>query len=206
MTPRVSKVTDDDIFAAAQRAMTRHGPTELTLAQIAAEAGVTAGRLVQRFGSKRGLLLALSNRFGSGSGEMFRALRAAHPSPLEALREYGACMAGLAPTPEALARNLAYLQLDLTDPDFRANLLGNARDSRRQLEALVREAVKAGELNRETPAAQLARTVESVISGALMTWACYQEGTAERWLRREVEAVLSPYLPPRPTSRRRRAR
>ena len=199
MSPRTSKVTDDDVFLAAQRAMTRYGPTELTLAHIAAEAGVTAGRLVQRFGSKRGLLLALSDRFGGGAAEIFGALRAAHPSPLQALREYGACMAGLAPTPEALARNLAYLQLDLTDPDFRVNLLANARESRRELEALVREAVKARELKRETPAAQLARTVESVISGALMTWACHQEGTAERWLRRQLEAVLSPYLPDGPT-------
>jgi AcrR family transcriptional regulator len=206
MSPRTSKVTDDDVFAAAQRAMTRHGPTELTLAHIAAEAGVTAGRLVQRFGSKRGLLLALSRRFGGGAGETFRALRAAHPSPLVALREYGACMAGLAPTPEALARNLAYLQLDLTDPDFRVNLLANARDSRRELEALVRDAVRSGELVRDTPPAQLARTVESVINGALMTWACHQEGTAQRWLKRELEAVLAPYLPPPPAARRRRAR
>jgi AcrR family transcriptional regulator len=204
MSPRTSKVSDDDVFAAAQRAMTRHGPTELTLAHIAAEAGVTAGRLVQRFGSKRGLLLALSNRFGGGAGAIFRALRAAHPSPLQALREYGACMAGLAGTPEALARNLAYLQLDLTDPDFRANLLANARDSRRELEALVRDAVKARELKRETKPAQLARTVESVTSGALMTWACHQEGTAERWLRRELEAVLAPYLRHRTSTRQRR--
>ena len=206
MSPRARKVTDDDVFAAAQRAMTRHGPTELTLAHIAAEAGVTAGRLVQRFGSKRGLLLALSRRFGGGAGEMFRALRVAHPSPLEALREYGACMAGLAPTPEALARNLAYLQLDLTDPDFRANLLANARESRRELEALVRDAVRSGELAADTLPAQLARTVESVINGALMTWACHQEGTAQRWLRRELDAVLAPYLPRRRTARRRRVR
>jgi hypothetical protein len=114
-------------------------------------------------------------------------------------------MAGLAPTPDALARNLAYLQIDLTDPDFRANLLANARETRRQLESLVRDAVAAGELAGTTPARQLARTVETVVSGALMTWACYQEGTAERWLTREVEAVLEPYLPatgPRRQSRR----
>ena len=205
MSPRASRVSDDEVFAAAQRAMTRFGPTELTLAHIAAEAGVTAGRLVQRFGSKRGLLLAVSSRVGGGAAEIFDALRAAHQSPLQALREYGACMAGLAPTPGALARNLAYLQLDLTDPDFRVNLLAHARESRGELEALVRDAVKGGELRRDTPPAQLARTVESVINGALMTWACHQEGTAERWLRRELEAVLTPYLPPRP-ARRRRAR
>jgi AcrR family transcriptional regulator len=196
VSPAPRKVTDDDVFAATQRAMARYGPQELTLAHIAAEAGVTAGRLVQRFGSKRLLLLALSNRFGSGGGEMFEAIRLASGSPLAALRAYAACMAGLAPTADALARNLAYLQIDLTDPDFRANLLANARETRRQLESLVRAAVSARELAETTPARQLARTIETVVSGALMTWACYQEGPAERWLAREVEAVLEPYLPP----------
>ena len=62
------KVSNDEIFAAAQRAMTRRGPHELTLADVAAEAGVSAGRLVQRFGSKRALLLALAERFAGSAG------------------------------------------------------------------------------------------------------------------------------------------
>ena len=60
MSPRPRKVSDEAVFAAAYRAMNRLGPGELTLAEIANEAGVTAGALVQRFGSKRALLLALS--------------------------------------------------------------------------------------------------------------------------------------------------
>ena len=97
--PRRSKVTDDEIFAATQRAMTRRGPQELTLADIAAEAGVTAGRLVQRFGSKRALLLTLLERFAGSAGSVFQGLRAAHPGPLATLRAYAACMADLARTP-----------------------------------------------------------------------------------------------------------
>ena len=62
---------------AAQRAMSRLGPGELTLADIAGEAGVTAGLLVQRFGSKRELLLALAERFSGGTAEMFAELRGA---------------------------------------------------------------------------------------------------------------------------------
>ncbi|MCK6488186.1 MAG: helix-turn-helix domain-containing protein, partial [Planctomycetes bacterium] len=83
------KVTDEDVFAAAQRAMSRRGPHELTLADIAAEAGVTPGRLVQRFGSKRALLVALSERVrlaaAAGADSSFREracrLLAAHPEP-----------------------------------------------------------------------------------------------------------------------------
>ena len=96
MSPRPQKVTDDDIFMAAQRAMSRLGPGELTLADIAREAGVTAGLLVQRFGSKRDLLLTLSERFSGGTSEMFAELRRGHRSPLATLRAYSDCMAHMA--------------------------------------------------------------------------------------------------------------
>ena len=48
-----------------------------------------------------------------------------------------------------------------------------------------------------------ARAVEAVISGSLMTWACYQEGTAANWIRRNLDAVLRPHIePPRAVSKR----
>ncbi|HVS14520.1 MAG TPA: helix-turn-helix domain-containing protein [Thermoanaerobaculia bacterium] len=97
------------MFAAGQRAVSRRGPHELTLAAIAEEAGVTPGRLVQRFGSKRALLVTLSERFAGSARLIFAGLRASHVEPLATLRAYAACMADLAPTPDALLRNLAYL-------------------------------------------------------------------------------------------------
>lgn len=188
------KVTDDEIFAAVQRAMTRKGPHELTLAHIAVEAGVSPGRLVQRFGSKRALLLTLAERFAGSAGAVFDGLRAAHPDSLAALRAYATCMADLAATPDTLARNLAYLQIDLTDPEFRGHLLRNARATRRELEALVRSAIVEGALSGDVDPGGLARTIEAVISGSLMTWACYREGPAGVWMRRDLDAVLQPYL------------
>ena len=194
MPERRRKATDDEIFAAAQRAMTRRGPHELTLADIAAEAGVSAGRLVQRFGSKRALLLVLAERFAGGAGTLFEGLRATHRHPLATLRAYATCMADLAATPEALSRNLAYLQIDLIDPEFRAHLLTNARATRLEIESLLRSAVMEGALRRDTDTARLARTIETVISGSLMSWACYREGPAAAWIRRNLDAVLQPHL------------
>ena len=125
--------------------MSRLGPSELTLAEIAKEAGLTAGALVQRFGSKRELLLALSNRYSGGTTEMFEQLRGAHRSSLAVLRAYAECVAGLATSPAALARNLSYLQLDLTDPDFRTHLVKQARASRVELRKIIETAIAAGE-------------------------------------------------------------
>ena len=195
MPGRRQKVTDEEVFAAAQRVMSRHGPHELTLADIAAEAGVTAGRLVQRFGSKRALLVVLSERFAGSAGVVFAGLRAAHGGPLATLRAYAACMADLAPTPEALLRNLAYLQGDLADDVLRGHLVENARATRGEIETLIEAAAAAGELRRDVNVPALARTVETVVGGSLMSWATYREGNAVDWIGEDLEAVLAPWLP-----------
>lgn len=188
------------MFAAAQRAMSRRGPHELTLADIAAEAGVTPGRLVQRFGSKRALMVALSERFPGSAGPVFAALRAAHRGPLATLRAYAACMADLAPTPHALLRNLAYLQADLADDVLREHLVENARATRREIEALLEAAIVGGELRRDVDVRALACTVEAVIGGSLMSWATYRQGRAVDWIGRDLESVLSPWLRRRRTA------
>jgi hypothetical protein len=41
----------------------------------------------------------------------------------------------------------------------------------------------------------LARTVEVVVGGSLMSWATYREGKAVDWLVRDLDAVLKPWLP-----------
>lgn len=194
MSPRPQKASDDEVFAAAQRAMERLPPSALTLADIAQEAGVTAGALVHRFGSKRELLLALANRFGGAAKEVMDGLRAQHRSPLAVVRAYAVCMALLAKSPDALARNLAYLQIDLIDPEFRKPLMTNAKATRKELEALIREAVDARELHRRTDAGSLALSIETVVSGALLTWAVHREGSAAAWMRARVDAILAPYL------------
>jgi len=80
----------------------------------------------------------------------------------------------MAASPAALARNLAYLQIDLTDPDFRRHLVKQARATRAALRRLVQAAVEAGELARKVQPAQLARTIEATLSGSMFTWAFYR--------------------------------
>ena len=177
--------------------MTRLGPGELTLAEIAVEAGITAGALVQRFGSKRELLLQLSAGAADGNAEFIRGLRRKQRSPIAVLRAYAECLATLAASPAALARSLAYLQIDLTDPDFRKHLLAQAKATRVALREVIDEAVKAGELTSAADPEALARVIETTLSGSLITWAIYRDGDAAPWLRADIDAVLAPYLPRR---------
>ena len=66
--------------------------------------------------------------------------------------------------------------------------------TRKELHKLVREATKAGELGPHTPPAQLARTIEAIVTGSMISWAFYQEGPAVKWMRRDLDAILAPYL------------
>lgn len=194
MSPRPQKATDAQLFEATCRLMNRVGPRELTLAAIAKEAGVTAAVLVQRFGSKRQLFLALSEKYADSRGDYFAQLEKQHSSPLAAIRAYAACMAGMASSPAALARSLAYLQIDMTDRDFRKYLAKHSRAARAGLERLIKAAVAAGELNRKVKQKDLARTIEALLSGSMIVWGFYRDGSAEKWMRQDLDAVLLPWL------------
>jgi AcrR family transcriptional regulator len=191
---RPQKATDDQIFAAAYRVMQRVAPPDFTLSAIADEAGVTAGLLVQRFGSKRGLMVRLAELSAGASVGFIEGLRERYESPLAVLRAYADCMADLAASPEAFARNLAYLVDDLRDPDLRRHLETQARRTRTAIAKLLTEAVAQGELAKGANPKHLARTIETIIGGSMLTWATYREGTAVRWMRQDLDLVLAPFL------------
>jgi AcrR family transcriptional regulator len=202
VSPRPRKASDDEIFAATTRVMARCGPSELTLAMIASEAGLTAGALVQRFGSKRALLLALSERFATSTDQLFAGLRASAASPLAALRAYADGMAGLGTSATVLANNLSWLQQDLTDPDFRRYTQMQARAGRRELQRLVEEAIANRELEPGVDPAMLARAIQVTVGGSLMAWAIEQDGTCRAWVAHDLETLLEPHVVRRRKGRR----
>ena len=103
MTPRPRLASDADILAGALRAITRLGPVRLTLAEVAREVGLSAPTLVQRFGSKRGLLLALAKQAPEGNEALFQTLREANASCLDALLAMADCMALMGSTPAEIS-------------------------------------------------------------------------------------------------------
>ncbi len=194
MSPRRRKAEDADVFAALVRVMHRRGPAELTLREIAAEAGIPAGALVQRFGPKRAMLLAHA-RYAAATGDIGVAVPSPRTSsPLTALRAITAVHAQLPSSPRASPRNLAYLHNDLVDPVLRRHLLRMSRAARAYYEKLVADAIDAGELRAETNAQALARSIEGTLNGSFLAWTLYREGSAGDWLRDDLEATLRPYL------------
>jgi AcrR family transcriptional regulator len=192
MSPRPRETTNEEILAATGRVMQRLGPAQITLADVAKEAGVVPATLIQRFKTKRGLLLAACRTAPDAVPRQFAEAQAKSASPLQALVEVYADCAGFAPTPEAVANGLAYLQVDLTDPGFREITLAQFRALRTETKRVLDEAVAARELDR-CDTEGLARLLQQLHDGAVLGWAVFREGSLDGWVRREVEALLRPY-------------
>ena len=67
-------------------------------------------------------------------------------SPLAALVAAATDMTRYLDTPEEVANSLAFLQMDLSDPDFHRLMVINSRKMLEGYRRLLREAVEAGEL------------------------------------------------------------
>lgn len=205
MSPRPRLTSDEAILAGASRAIARLGPSRVTLKHVAAEVGTSPATLVQRFGSKRGLLLALARSAADGSRREFAALRDAHPSsPTAALLAMADCMSRVVSTPDEISNGLAFLQMDLTDPDFHRLALKSGDVMHAEVRRLVTEAVKAGEIT-GAHVDSLARALQAALHGSMVGWAIARQGTLRDWLKRDLETVLRPYMTrkPRPTRRAR---
>ena len=192
MSPRQRLKPDSDILISAVRVIERLGPSRFTLADVGKEAGIAPATLLQRFGSKRGLLLAIASQGASGVREEFGRIRAQSRSPLRAIEAVARCMAQMAKSPEALANSLAFLEIDLADPEFHRLALAHARQFSVELRALIEEAVRAGEV-RECQTARLARAIQSLMGGSMLNWAIYREGKADAWIAADLETLLRPY-------------
>lgn len=190
--PRPRTASDVSILDAAFRVIVRLGPANVTLADVAREAGLAAATLVQRFGSKRGLLLALCKLNMESMDGCFAAIRAEHSSPLESLIVAATTMAQHVTSAEELANGLAFLQMDINDPEFRAVALQNSKALLAGYKSLIDDAIAANELMR-CDSKKLAQAVSSMAGGSIIGWAIMREGKAAVWVGSDVLTLLEPY-------------
>lgn len=195
MAGRPRLASDEQILEAVARGIGRHGPRELTLAHIAEDVGLAPATLVQRFGSKRGLFVALAARGPDAMAEVFERARGAEPTAVDGLRRALADLVSGIASREVMANNVAMLALDLADDDMGAHAARQAQVMHDQVERFLAAAVEQGELV-GADVDELTAVVLTVYNGALVTWAIDGSGELGAWLRRRLDAVLRPYRPP----------
>lgn len=190
---RPRSISDERLLVATGTVIGRSGPG-FTLAQVAAEAGVAVGTVSQRFGSKSGLLQALSRIGTHWTVDGMRAAAARSDSPLAALR------AAMVATHADLANgdgdgalvasnHLGQLGVDLGDPQLRALLAEHYAAMEAEVRRLVRPVVDDGWHG--PPPARAARVLLAVVIGVAMDWSIRPKGRLADRLAAETDAVLA---------------
>ncbi|WP_121000789.1 TetR/AcrR family transcriptional regulator [Saccharothrix australiensis] len=182
--PRPKTITDERLLTATGAVIGRRGPA-FTLAEVAAEAGVSVGTVAQRFGSKNGLLQALTRR---ATVDVERRMRAAAEGrdPLAGLRAaLLSWFEGIA-DPGQAGNHLAQLGVDLVDPELRALLADLYGAAERTVLALTRRV----HLPRAPSPERAARVLTVLVHGVAVDWSVRPRGDLADRLAEDVDAVL----------------
>lgn len=194
MSPRPRSVDDCTILEAAIRVLGRVGLERLTLADVGAEAGLSAATLVQRFGSKREMMLCLFRHGTEAAEARFASAMTSSESPLESLFAAAMDRVGAGDGPTTLSNRVAFFLSQMDDPEFHVLALENSNRSIDGYRVMLERAIEAGELNEEgLGPEQLAPTIHAMTFGSLVVWSIYREGSLRNRVRNDLEMLLNPF-------------
>ena len=185
---RPRSITDERLLAAAETVIGRCGPG-FTLAQVAAEAGAAVGTVAQRFGSKAGLLQALSRRATVLAVSQMQARAEAADDPVAGLSSAAVSVYAVLGDPEEAANHLGQLGVDIGDPELRALLGEHYTAVETELRRLMLAAAPA--LPHAPSVPRAARALLAVLNGVALDWSIRPHGRLADRLTEDVDAVLA---------------
>jgi AcrR family transcriptional regulator len=188
-------VSDDAILDATRQVLAELGPVKLTLAAVGSRVGLAPPTLMQRFGSKRGLLLASAARSPLMVLRAVEEAEARNASPLATLRDFALSAVAHIKHREELGNGLGFVQLDVADPEFHAHALAHSAAIVDSCARLYYAAVEAGELRPDIDVPALARHTLVCFTGALQVWAVNGWGSLRTFLADQLDLTIAPHRP-----------
>ncbi len=191
--PRPRTVSDGEILAAAAVVIGEIGPDRLTLGDVGRRVGLAPATLLQRFGSRRELLLALAGHDVDAVPARLRTAASAPGSLLDALVAALVATASQIDSPARFANHLAFLLKDLADPDFQAITHRYGAGVTAAIRDVLAAAADRGELDADADVDAVAHLVHVVYNGALVTWGMTSSGQPADRVGQHLRQVLGPY-------------
>ncbi|MEV4311582.1 TetR/AcrR family transcriptional regulator [Actinocrispum sp. NPDC049592] len=171
---RPRTITDARLLDALGQVIASRGPG-FTVADVAAQAGVSVGTVAQRFGSKHGLLVALSEAAIAQIPDLVRSAS----TVLQALLNV---YSGL-DDPATAPHNLAQLAADLADPELRG-LLG-------RFYSTLADELTPLLIPLQGAPPQAARLLVALTNGTAVDWSINPVGRLADRLTDDIGAVLN---------------
>lgn len=183
---RPRKLPDEAVFAHAHALMRERGSEGVTFAALAARSGLSGAALVQRFGTKQGLVHAALVHAWEGLEERTRRFAAEAERTAAGAVELLGRLSGDYGDIDTYADNLQVLREDLRDPELRAR--GSAWVD--TLSGAIGECFAGVP---DAPA-DIGRLMVAQWQGALLLWGFSPEGRVETFVRGHLERFVAAFL------------
>lgn len=206
---RTKTVSDDAVLDATSRVLLRRGPHDLTLADVAREAGIHASTILQRHGTKRALIVAFARRsaeraaaafpLAEGAGAVATRGRSRGASGVRRIPALRASLLALTRgmrTRTGLANSLALLVEDVRDEELRMHARVHADRTEDALTAHLGAAARRGEIAAPASPRALARLLQAAFNGAIVQWALRGTGTLDAWVGKVIDTFVETVSPP----------
>lgn len=169
------------MLEAVERVVLERGPHGFTLADVSKKAGIAPATLIQRFGTKQGLMRAFARQAAKRAA--VREPISDEP-PLKVLVRLLVARAAKIGDRKAFVNSMALLLEDIRDDAMRASAARQAYSTELVIERLLDD---AGVAEPE----KAARVLYAAWNGALIQWALRGEGTLEKYVRKTVGDALA---------------
>jgi AcrR family transcriptional regulator len=179
--------SDESIVMATLGLVAQHGPG-VTLAQVGGQVGLSAATVMQRFGSKRALMLEVAKSWGHDHEKVFDRGGVVGDDLPAGMSE----LAGLMSTPEEVANMTATLHIDLGDPEFREIIQSEIQRQRGLVQRELDRGIDKGEI-KPCDTAILSRQLQVVGLGSLQSWSIEPTGELSDWVHQCLKTALRPW-------------
>jgi len=188
--PRVKEKSDDSILEGALKVIIKKGPTSFSLMDVSKIVGLSPATLLQRFGSKKGLLtssIAYSNQLLlEDLNKLVSKIENSETSGLEAVVELLLGFAKGFKDPKQVAQGLDILKLDIIDPELNRVSIEYFSIRKKCIVGLLSRARERKEIPKNSDLEAIASCLEAVWQGTIMQWALFKSGSLSEHLRRNL--------------------
>lgn len=189
MPPKKS-INDDQVLEKALFVISEKGPDTFTLAEVGKAVGLAPATLMQRFGSKRMLLIRAAKHVPMKLSSDLKILKAKGLSwDKELLVLLGSTPEGLI-TRQEIANSLGLLKLDMIDPELHAVARDLMSRLRQRIQELLEQGKKEGSLKSQASVEQIAWELDALRHGLVIQWTLSGEGSLQEWLEKGIQNYL----------------
>lgn len=189
--PPKKLIDDAQVLEKAIFVISEKGPETFTLADVGKAVGLAPSTLMQRFGSKRALLIKAAKHVPVKLSEDLEKLKNKDLSWNEEL------MILLGEVPEGfgtrrdIANSLGLLKLDMIDPELHPIARELMDKVRTRIKQLLDKAKSQGKLEPESDIDALTEELDALRHGLVIQWTLSGDGPLKQWLQKGLHNYLA---------------